>query len=316
MLVGAAPANNASEICGLMRRMSATKHRQHATRAWIAAVVGMGALLFPAAASARSETASSGSVRAVFSYTVHSGKYGKTFSSKRLRIFRGGAKVLDAPVPCASGSGDCDYESPANYYGHQRSVRLVSVDSDREPEVIVDLFSGGAHCCLVTDLYDYRAYSGHYARFARNWGDPGYHLKSQGARRPPVFVTGDDRFAYALTAFVFSRWPIQILTYAHGRFHDATRRFGHDVAVNARRLWRDFRHLRRDRDFDTRGVLAAYVADDYLLGRRGDAAAKLRRALRSGDLRARNGPGYKDPSPSGQHYIDALQRFLRRHGYG
>jgi hypothetical protein len=294
----------------------ATKAAVRGLGIWIAGAVVAGALLSPATAGAQSEVASSGSVRAVFSYTVHNDRYGSTFSNKRLRIFRNRAKVYDAPLPCAAGPGSCQYESPANYYSQHRSVRVVSVDSDREPEVLVDLFTGGAHCCEATYLYDYRPRTGHYARFARNWGDPGYHLAFRGVHHPPVFVTGDDRFAYAFTAFVYSGWPIHILSFGHGRFHDATRHFRHAIAVDARRWWREFRTQRRSRDFDARGVLAAYVADDYLLGRRADAADKLHRALRAGDLRARNSPGFRDPQPSGRRYINALRRFLRRHGYG
>jgi hypothetical protein len=77
------------------------------------------------------------------------------------------------------------------------------------------------------------------------------------------------------------------------------------------RLLRAYRSLRR-RHEDVRGVLAAYVADSYLLGQRAKGWRFARRALRRGDLR---GLGRYDDWPSGRKYLRALRRFLRRKGY-
>lgn len=228
-----------------------------------------------------------------------------------MRIYRHERKILDKAVPCRTSGLDCRYPaSPARGYLHQRSVRVISLDRDRDPEVLLDPFTNGAHCCFVSVLYDYRHATGHFVRFVHSWGYTGYRLRNLDRDGVPDFLTAaDDRFAYAFTSFGYSGFPAQVLDYRHGRFPDVTRRHRHVVVQDARRQWRYYRRMLGSSLPDVRGVLAAYVADDYLLGRRADASRKVRRALNSGVLSSRFGP------PSGRRYVTALHRVLRRTGY-
>src|SRR5207244_3839241 len=59
-------------------------------------------------------------------------------------------------------------------YGQSRSVAVRDLDGDAEPEVVLDLYSGGAHCCYSTDIYRYNG-SG-YSLGEHAWGDVGYRL--------------------------------------------------------------------------------------------------------------------------------------------
>ncbi len=74
------------------------------------------------------------------------------------------------------------------------------------------------------------------------------------------------------------------------------------IRAQAARLLKDVRAARPDRDlFETQGVLAAYVADQYLLNRGSVGKAELARARR----RKLTAPDFQT----------RLLRFLRQTGY-
>jgi hypothetical protein len=194
----------------------------------------------------------------------------------------------------------------------RKSVLVASLDKSSEPEVVVDLYSGGAHCCFYSFIYRYSAGTGGYVRLKHTWGNPAYTLRDIGRDGLFEFVTGDDRFAYAYASFSESRFPIQIWRYRSGRLRDVTRRFPKQVRADARLLWRALPGYRRQH-LDVRGLLAAYQADNYLLGRRQAARGwrRLRAMARRGQIKLPTGA----TGPSGARYLKSLSRFLRRLGY-
>ena len=78
-----------------------------------------------------------GTVAATVTYTERNFLYEKL----RVRIARAGRTALDAPIQ-RLGCPDCANDRPS-------AVKIRDLDGG-EPEVLVDLFSGGAHCCLFT----------------------------------------------------------------------------------------------------------------------------------------------------------------------
>ena len=122
-----------------------------------------------------------------------------------------------------------------------------------------------------------------------------------------MFISADDRFAYRFAAFAFSGLPLQIWSVASGRFVDVTRRYPSRVAADARRWWRIFRANVRRHLGD--GALAAWAADEELLGRGAAMRAALAAQERLGALRNDGG------GPGGAAFIRALERFLARTGY-
>jgi subtilisin-like proprotein convertase family protein len=223
----------------------------------------------------------------------------------RLRISRRGATVFDAPPrrvhPCA-----CPNDGPVG----GGAVRVRDLDRDGEPEVLVDFYSGGAHCCFYTDVYRYAARSRTYRPTVEYWGDLAPKLVDLGLDGRPEFRTGDDRFAYAFTSFAASAFPIRILRFDHGRFVDVTRRFPRLVRRDAVELYALYRSQLRSPSYDVRGILAAWLADEYSLGRGRAGWRVLERAERRGEL------GRKpDIWPAGKAYLRKLRAFLRRTGY-
>src|SRR5207247_597296 len=118
----------------------------------------------------------------------------------RLTIVRHGRTAFDAPLP-KSDCGYCD-SWPAGGAGAGRSVKAADLDGDGEPEVLVDLYTGGAHCCFFT--YFFRYSGGTYVRTRFFWGNPGYRLRDLDRDGRPEIVSANDAFPYYFTSYAFS----------------------------------------------------------------------------------------------------------------
>ncbi len=84
---------------------------------------------------------------------------------------------------------------------------------DGEPEVVVSLYTGGAHCCTISTLYGFQAATGDYRRVRRNWRDAGFRLRDIGRDGSVEFDSRDARFAYAFASYAESFLPLQIFRY-------------------------------------------------------------------------------------------------------
>jgi hypothetical protein len=156
------------------------------------------------------------------------------------------------------------------------AVKVADLDADGEPEVLVDTFSGGVHCCVTARVLTFNGTG--YTSKDISWGDVGYTLKDADGDGRPELVGYDPRFSAAFTAFAASAFPPQILQVAQGATVDVTRRFPAIVRADAKLRLRDLRKAKRGDD--VRGVLAAYVADQYLLGKGKVGTAELDRQAR------------------------------------
>jgi len=220
-------------------------------------------------------------------------------------IRRHGILTLAAPV----ARFRCHGCQPPFDAGFGNPLHVVDLDGDGEPEVLVELFSGGAHCCFSTVFlrFDGRRYRG----LMHLWGDVGYHL-ARLDNDGPELVSADDRFAYEFTSFAESAFPVQIWRYERGTLVDVTGEYRYAIRNDANRLWHAYLKLRGEPQGDVRGVLAAWLADEYRLGRAGDAWKQIDAAFRRGDVSA---PRVDPLWPAGRKYLDALRTFLTRTGY-
>jgi hypothetical protein len=261
--------------------------------------------LGPAAQARKiTEEVASGPTDAKLSYVKKRTRYGATvFRRIRVRIEREGRGFLEQRVPrrCGRSCG------PARAYLGEDSIRLRDADADGDPDVIVELYTGGAHCCWYTLVYSFDAPANRYRRGSALWGYP-YRLRDFDHDDVLEFQTFDGRFDYVFACYACSAPPIQIWHFRDGQFRDVTRRFPTIVARNAQRNYRRYRRAGRL----GRGLLASYVADECLLHRCRRGFQAVNRAYRRGDLRKQ---GQYDPWPSGKRYIRVLRRFLRRTGY-
>ena len=173
-------------------------------------------------------------------------------------------------------------------------LRVVDLDGDGDAEVLLDAFTGGAHCCQLTEIL--RAGGSGDVRQERNWADPGYRLRDLDADGSPEFVSADAAFGYAFAAFAFSLSPVKVLDWRAGTFRNRTRAFPGTVRADLSSLRRSLRSLKR-RHLPTRGAIAVITADLYSLGRAKDARAYLAAAA------------------GGRAFHARVLKFLHRYGY-
>jgi subtilisin-like proprotein convertase family protein len=240
-----------------------------------------------------------GTLAASLTYTERNFLYDKL----RVRVTRAGKTVLDAPIQ-RLGCPDCANDRPS-------AVKLRDLDGG-EPEVLVDLYSGGAHCCLFTLILRWDAAARRYRSTLGYWGNYGSRLSDLDGDGKPEFSAFDERFVYEFTAYVFSSAPIRIWSYEEGKLVDVTRRFPALIQKSAAINLGYYMKARGDRNTDVRSYVAAYVADQYLLGDPAEGKRVLDLALKRGDL----GRGTRLLGlPAGKAYVAALMRGLRRWGY-
>ena len=199
----------------------------------------------------RLELAQVGDVRAELSYPdPDAPAAGPSFT--RLAVTRAGVPLVltDLQSICR----ECTVAKVA--LSSATSVRVLDLDRDGEPEVMVDLYTGGAHCCVLTVFYRYVRAS--YVRTTHSWGNPGYRLIARLGSRP-IFVTADDRFNYAFSCYACSGVPLLLQRYSSGRLVNVTRMFPGLIRADALRWWQLYRAAVHEHASPA-GLLPAYPA--------------------------------------------------------
>lgn len=242
------------------------------------------------AATREVKVAKSGPVTAELSYQ----KDGYQYRNVRLKIVRAGKTLSDRTVPAS------EYDRPLT----DGNFQVADLDGDKEPEVIVDFYTGGAHCCTYSLIYGYNSAKRQYSNIKQDWQNTGYKLRDLNGDRVPEFNSADNRFAYKFTAYAGSRFPVQIWQYRGGKMTDATRQFRQQIARDAAGWWKDFEEQRKNgidsEGFNVKGILAAYLADKYMLGQGEEGWRQVRQAYQ---LRDR------------EKFFSELQAFLKESGY-
>jgi hypothetical protein len=221
----------------------------------------------------------------------------------RLTIDRAGVQFYDAPVTSHYCGSPCGLE---HFAGGPLLVR--NLEGTGEPNVVVELNTGGAHCCTIVQVFAYDPGAMVYRSTERDLGDPGAVIRSVANDGTLQLETADDRFADAFAPFAYSGLPLQILAFREGRFRDVTRMFPAWVAADAAKWMKGFRAERRHGLGN--GLIAAWAADEDLLGHDREMRATLAREAARDDLRSRGGF-----EPSGRTFVRRLLAFLARTGY-
>jgi hypothetical protein len=262
-------------------------------------------LAAPASAlDAGSITKSAGDVEATVSWDA--AELG--VANPRMTIARSGATVFDGPITDVCPPG-CFLVADDPQYSNGSILHVVDLSGDGVPEVSLDTFSGGAHCCIVQRIYGRRPADGFYTRVrSQYWGNSGYDIVDLDGDGVPEMSGSEDAFAYAFSSYASSVFPPKIIAFGYigntatAVTEDRTRRFPAIIRKQAARLLKDIRNAPREHGtHEIQGAIAAYVADRYLLGQAKVARAELRRARRLG-LTAKG-------------FETELLRFLKRLGY-
>ena len=269
----------------------------------VCAVTALSLLAAPAAL-ATTQTAQSGNVTATFTF---SGSY-PNFTGLHLTIAQGSTVFYDEPVaskPCGS------YCAPGSPSGTQASVHALDLEHDGQPDVVLDLYSGGAHCCSIEQIFSFDPGTMTYAMTQHDFGDPGAEIVDLRHNGRYEFLTADDAFAYEFTDFAASGLPIQILTFSDQHFFNVTRHYPKLIARDAARWLKAFNGMARRHYPDSVGVVAAWAADEELLGHVKLVSSFLAKQLKAGNLNSALSP----EEPGGAKFVARLRKFLRTHGY-
>jgi hypothetical protein len=274
-------------------------------RILISALVFASFALLAPAALATTQTATGGAVTATFTYT---GQF-PNYSGLHLSIAQSGSVLYDQPVSSKACGTDCAPEATGT---KASSVQVVDLDDIGQPNVVLELYTGGAHCCSVDQVFTFDPGTMTYAMAERNFGDPGARIEDLKHDGHFEFVTADDAFAYAFTDFAASGLPLQIFTLSGSRFQDVTNSYPALIRKDAATWLKGFKGMARGHYSDSVGVIAAWAADEYRLGKSAAANRFLHQQAKAGHLRSPLGASVAQ----GQKFVTTLQKFLRRHGYG
>jgi hypothetical protein len=273
------------------------------------ALAALGALLLltsaPAAlAKTTTQTASAGIVSATYTFQ---GTY-PNFSHESLVIKRSGQVFYNQPVNFA---GVCGTEcAPGSTSAKHPSVQILDIEHDGRPNVILSLYSGGANCCVLDQVFSYDPGTMTYSKAQRNFGDLGASLKDLSHNGIDEFVGANPAFKYEFTDGVASGEPLQILSFAGGKFKDVTRTYPKLIAKDAARWLKYFKQQIKGSksQIDSVGVIAAWAADEDELGQSKQVASYLQKEASAGLLRSPVEAG-------GQKFITHLNKFLHKEGY-
>jgi hypothetical protein len=262
-------------------------------------VAALALLAVPAAAHAESETVTSGTTTASLTWTPSE----LGVRDAALSITRNGVTAFDREISEMVCTG-CSL--PGN---GADDVKLVDLDGLGDPEVIVTAYTEGEHCCSLAGFYSFNAQTGGYDELVENFASSGFNLDDLDHDGRPEIVTQDVRFEDRFTSHVASFPPPAVFIFVRQDdvplLADVTTKYPSLIRRNAAEAKRGFAKAPRN-DPSARGVIAAYVADQYLLGHGPTGLKELDRQARRGVLGS---------AKSAKAYRSRLLRLLRRYGY-
>lgn len=184
------------------------------------------------------------------------------------------------------------------------------------PSVLLEGFTGGAHCCMEPTIYAYDAATGAYTvavhleattatvptASAVAW-DPNQGFVPVTDQGVTLLKTGDGRFPYALGCYACTPSPVRLFTLAGGRLTDVTSQHPALVESQIADLASSIATaIQQSHDYLT-GSAAAWLADQCVVGR---GASNWSQVVRWGQA------GYY---ASDQETADDIARFLLGAGY-
>jgi len=266
----------------------------------------------PAAAATKTESDSDGQVSASLTYDYKKSRFGTyDFSNAHVTITRAGATLVDATL-----GKECRYCTPWPASMAQNglsSVNVVDLDADGEPEVLVDLYSGGANCCWYTNSYRYDSDTNEYTlRVLRPGLSFPYTLGDLDGDGVPEFKSVDYRFAYKYGSNADTPRPLRIFDWVAGKLVDVTIGFPKLAAADAADMYKGYLHFRKVKDTNVRGLLAAYAADSYNAWNGPVAWRRVVAAYHRGDVDRK---ANEEVGPFGRKYVVSLRRFLKKLGF-
>jgi hypothetical protein len=201
----------------------------------------------------------------------------ETDTNIKLRVVKDGTVVSDGVVVAE----DSDFLSIIPTTNEPPAVAVRDLDADGEQEVLVSLYTGGAHCCWATKLFsgpDYKGPPDTYG-FTQN----PFRLRDLGRGPAADLQLGVATEDFVPVSHAATGRALVILNYRNGRFIDVTARFKKRLKRDAKANKKAWLEYGRG-NTSAQGVLAAYIVDLKRLGRDQKAEEEIQRAGRRRQL--------------------------------
>ncbi|HEY9697096.1 MAG TPA: hypothetical protein V6D10_07525 [Trichocoleus sp.] len=143
-------------------------------------------------------------------------------------------------------------------------ITLQDLDQDGVAEVIVDSFSGGAHCCTSFAIYHWQDDQFKVAELNMLNGRGGTFKDLDGDGTIEL-VSYDNSFLYAFSSYAGSSPPSLIFNLRNGELVDSTRQYPDELRAVAWQMYQTVQEVEQN-EGEMNGVLAGYVAQKILLG--------------------------------------------------
>lgn len=193
-------------------------------------------------------------------------------------------------------------------------VRLRDLDSDGTSDVIVETYSGGAHCCTNFLIYSWQGdgFATTETGLLDGGGGVFQDLDGNGSTE---FSSFDQSFLYAFSSYAGSFPPSVVLSFQDGQFQDVTTEHEDRLRAIAWEMYQTILRAEQE-DYEVNGVLAGYVAQKIRLGEYEEGWNFM---LARYDATSEWGLDIYDAegNPVGRHadYPTALRAFLQELGY-
>lgn len=160
-------------------------------------------------------------------------------------------------------------------------VECTDVTGDRRPELIVESFSGGAHCCSTVQVFQLQPSFRQILNYHAG-NTPGFAVV-RGIRGRLGLALGDDGLAYH-DDLCFACSPVHmplVACYVSGRFAECTRQFPglvqEAIRTSQDQLREALASTHESRPVYMRGAALGIYAGHALLGREADGLAMVAR---------------------------------------
>lgn len=195
------------------------------------------------------------------------------------------------------------------------------------PGVLVEGYTGGAHCCELPVLYAYDRSSGDYVKaldMTPNNYESSLAFDNNGGFRPRLVGTRvllqseDDHFAYTFGCYACTPMPMVLDDFNGGVLRSVTKKYPAIIEAEAASFLKSATlYAKGERSPSLSGIgpfgaLAAWVADECAVGHGANAWLRVLAFQRAGELS--NKTYYADSLIKGS-YVTQLHHFLLAGGY-
>lgn len=141
--------------------------------------------------------------------------------------------------------------------------RLLDLNNDNEPELLVDLISDSGYRTTYSLIYEYDSKEKKYSLYSFPWQFKSYKLQDLDRDKRLEFVSYDTSFLSSPNLVILkgtSFLPYQFLQYKNRRLIDVTTSFPKNLQHHAASLWQLFLTSNKTLD-DSQAILTAFVLE-------------------------------------------------------